>query len=87
MSGAVSIPFAFFAITFGGNAGFWFAVLAYVSLWVLVIGLARKNYQILFVQKPAQRRVLYTKMVDFIRSAEQDIERRGRSFTTYDMGR
>jgi hypothetical protein len=44
MSGAISIPLAFLAVIFGGKAGFWFGVLAFVALWVLAIRLAWRNY-------------------------------------------
>jgi hypothetical protein len=46
MSGAVSIPFAFLAIVLGGKTGFWFAVLAFVALWVFAIRTAWRNYQL-----------------------------------------
>jgi hypothetical protein len=43
MSGAVSIPFAFLALFNVFSAGFLFAALAYVSLWVLVVSLYRRT--------------------------------------------
>ncbi|MGA3283417.1 MAG: hypothetical protein ABSD57_03015 [Verrucomicrobiota bacterium] len=86
MSGAISIPFAFLAIALGGKAGTWFAVLAFVTLWVFVIRTAWKNYQILAIQNPEKKRVLFAKMVDFLKSSNEQDDRAGRthSFTTYD---
>jgi len=42
MSGAGSIPFMFLALFNVFSAGFLFAALAYVSLWVLVVSLYRR---------------------------------------------
>ena len=42
MSGAVSIPFMALALFNVFSAGFLFAALAYVSLWVLVVSLYRR---------------------------------------------
>jgi len=47
MSGAVSIPLAFFALWFGGSGKVWFGVLAFFGLWVFAIGAAIKNYQLI----------------------------------------
>jgi hypothetical protein len=49
MSGAVSIPFAFFAL-FNFPGRLLFAALAYVSLWVLIVAQVKR---ILALQKPA----------------------------------
>jgi hypothetical protein len=46
MSGAASIPFGFLALFVAGSPRFWFAVLAYVGLWVFAIRILSKNYKI-----------------------------------------
>jgi hypothetical protein len=46
MSGAISIPFAFLALFVGGSATTYFWVLAFAALWVVVIGIARKNHEL-----------------------------------------
>jgi len=67
MSGAISIPFAFGAFFSNGHQKRNFAGLAFVALWVFAIGVARKNYQILEVQKPKKDRAMLTEMIDLIR--------------------
>src|SRR5437764_10080958 len=47
MSGLASIPLALIALIIGGSPKLWFAILAYVSLWVLVIGGLRRNRALL----------------------------------------
>ncbi|MDD5164913.1 MAG: hypothetical protein PHG25_00015 [Candidatus Pacebacteria bacterium] len=68
MSGAISIPFGFIALFAEGNPRTYFAALAFIALWVFAIGVVRKNYKILVIQKPERTRALLTKMVDSIRS-------------------
>ena len=48
MSGAISIPFAFLALFWGEEKQkLVFAILAFFSLWVFAIRIARRNYQLL----------------------------------------
>jgi len=45
MSGATSIPLAFFALfSSGTNPKWWFALLAIIALWICIIRMAYKNY-------------------------------------------
>lgn len=51
MSGAISIPFAFAALFSEGHPRRYFALLAFVALWVFVIRVVWKNYQMLEANK------------------------------------
>lgn len=64
MSGAISIPFAFIALISGGKPGIWFAILAYATLWVLVIRMAYANHQ--RTDKASTKKILgiYFKAID-----------------------
>jgi hypothetical protein len=52
MSGAISIPLGALALFTHGSPRLWFGVLAFVGLWGVVIGIARKNYLLLEQRKP-----------------------------------
>jgi hypothetical protein len=43
MSGAMSIPFAFLALIFGGKSAVWFALLAVAASWVTIVRMAYAN--------------------------------------------
>jgi hypothetical protein len=45
MSGAMSIPFAFLALIFGGKSAVWFALLAVAASWVMIVRMAYANYK------------------------------------------
>lgn len=52
MSGGLSVPLAFVALVVGGSAKTWFAIGAFIALWVFALGMAKKNYQLLSQRKP-----------------------------------
>jgi hypothetical protein len=68
MSGAISIPFTFMALLTNGHPKKYFALLAFVALWVIVVRTTWKNYQILSIQRPEKNRALLATMVDHIKS-------------------
>jgi len=43
MSGAISIPFAFLALIFGGKPAVWFALLAVAASWAMIVRMAYAN--------------------------------------------
>jgi hypothetical protein len=56
MSGAVSIPIAFFALFWGEERQkTFFAILAFIALWVFALRIAWRNYQLLDKFKSNER--------------------------------
>ncbi len=88
MSGATSIPFALLALICGGKPGVWFAILAYVALWVMVIRMAYANYKLRDKTSTKRAFSIYFKALDdqiallklYRREGGKNIEKAARTF-------
>jgi hypothetical protein len=72
MSGAVSIPLAFLALFFQGQPQIWFAVLAFVGVWVFVIGVIRKHHAL--VQSHTEEKNRLEKMIESLTVPQIEIQ-------------
>jgi len=52
MSGAASVPLAFLALRSEGSPRYYYAILAFLALWICVIRMGMANYALLEKQKP-----------------------------------